>query len=126
MLPAHMAIDGGMSVPKDSEPAGAPAARIDHFLTVMYDTTNYGPPHAVTVRSSVGGWQDVPMTSVEAAGHAIWSVNLKAEPDQGPITVEFKLVLDGERWMAGWNRSATLGESDEVVHLDDGSVEWET
>jgi hypothetical protein len=110
---------------RDSEPAGAPEASIDRFLTVVYDTEAFGASHTVTVRDSLNGWEDRPMERVEVGGHTQWSANLRSPSDMGPVGVEFKLVLDGDRWMAGPNKSATTGESPTVVVLDDSSVVWE-
>lgn len=110
---------------KDSEPKGAPEARIDYFLTVVYDSTRDRPPRVVTARSTLSAWGDVPMTCLETDDHAIWSVNLQGTPDEGPVDVEFKLVLDGEHWTAGPNHSAKTAVPATVVLLDDNSVVWE-
>jgi hypothetical protein len=110
---------------KRSEGGGAPPAEVDHFLTVVYDSAQCRPPHTVTVRSSVSGWEDEPMTCLETDDHAIWSATLQAKPDQGPTAVEFKLVLDGEHWMAGQNQTGRLATPAEVIHFDDDTVAWE-
>lgn len=104
----------------DDGAAAAPPAQIDPFVTVIYDTTSYGPPHTVTLRHSANGWEDLPMTCVEADGRAIWSANVK-----GSGGVEFKLVLDGQRWMAGANQWATAAAPPAVARYDESTVFWE-
>jgi hypothetical protein len=78
---------------------------VDYHLIVSYVTTTAGPPHKVVVRDNIRGWVDVPMTAVEADG---------------------KLVLDGQHWMAGSNRSGTTATPETTLKLDDFSVEWES
>lgn len=109
----------------DSEPAGAPKARLDHYLTVVYDTEIYDGSHTVTVRDSVNGWIDVPMDHVGAGGHTQWTANIESPSDEGPVDVDYKLVLDGEHWMAGPNQSARTAVPPTVVLLDDSTVVWE-
>jgi hypothetical protein len=97
---------------------------VDYHLIVSYVTTTAGPPHKVVVRDNIRGWVDVPMTAVEADGKTTWSADLTTT--QGPAQVEFKLVLDGQHWMAGSNRSGTTATPETTLKLDDFSVEWES
>jgi hypothetical protein len=98
---------------------------LDYHLIVSYVTETAGPPHRIVLRDSIHGWIDVPMTARESNGQTTWSADLTSSLDQGPIQVEFKLVLDGERWMAGQNQLATTGAPEAKVELDDRSVKWE-
>jgi hypothetical protein len=101
------------------------AQDFDYHLIVSYVTETAGPPHKVVIRDNINGWVDVPMTAVEANGQTTWIADLKTSSDQGPTQVEFKLVLDDKRWMAGANQTGTTGTPEMALSLDDNSVTWE-
>jgi hypothetical protein len=94
-------------------------------LTIAYVTSEYGPPHTVTVRASMTDWADLEMTSVHGEHQTTWTADLTSDEDQGPVTVEFKLVLDGRYWMQGWNQTATTSRPPTILDYDDGMVTWE-
>src|SRR5271155_5372281 len=80
-----------------------------YILTVTYATMHYDGRHTVTVRADYHDWADVDMAHTELSGLSMWTTDLASPPDEGPVAIEFKLVLDGKYWMAGPNQRATTG-----------------
>jgi hypothetical protein len=95
-------------------------------LVVSYTTDTYGPPHSITVRDSAHDWADVVMSCTQSEGRAEWTADLVSPAGEGPIYIEFKLVLDGHTWMSGWNQSGTTDKPAAYLSYDDGSVVWES
>ncbi len=51
-----------------------------------------------------------------------WNAEIKSSDHEGPIDVEFKLVLDGHQWMTGWNQHGRTAHPRTELHYDDSSV----
>jgi hypothetical protein len=96
----------------------------EYTFQVTYETALFGPPHAVTIRSSTNEWNGTPMTPTEADDRTIWSGKIKSGSSE-PVAVEYKLVLDGERWQIGWNQQGVTATSPEGARFDDNNLAWE-
>ena len=93
-------------------------------LQVSYRTSRFGPPdHVVTIRVDRWDWQEGPMTPTEQDGET-WDWQIQVDFDQDPH-FEFKLFLDGEHWMAGWNQSGNATYPPLLMSYNDDNVVWE-
>jgi hypothetical protein len=63
--------------------------------TVRFITTSYAPPERVTLRTSSNNWSDVEGQYDNVRKE--WEFVLP--PEQFPANTEFKLMLNGSRWM---------------------------
>ena len=91
---------------------------------VTYETTLFGPPHTVTICSSANDWNCAPMTSTEGDERTVWSGEIKTASSEA-VAVEYKLVLDGERWQTGWNQQGVAATTSEGARFDDSNLAWE-
>ena len=105
---------------------GTAYAKGSKVLTITYVSVNYGATHSVTVRDSYHDWIDVEMGHTELGGRNTWTTDLVTPADEDPVRIEFKLVLDGQYWMSGWNQVGSTAHPAAVVDYDDSAVIWET
>ena len=113
------------SPPKRRKPAPRKKAlATEYTFQVTYETAQFGPPHTVTICSSTNDWKRTPMTPTEEDERTVWSGEIKAGSDE-PVAVEYKLVLDGERWQIGWNQRGVTATSPEAARFDDSNLAWE-
>jgi hypothetical protein len=96
----------------------------EYAFQVTYETALFGPPHTVTVCSSANDWHGTPMTPTQGDERTVWSGEVKTASDE-PVAVEYKLVLDGERWQTGWNQRGVTATTPEGAQFDDSSLAWE-
>jgi len=96
----------------------------EYAFQVNYETALFGPPHTVTICSSTSDWHGTPMTPTEGDERTVWSGEIKTGSSE-PVAVEYKLVLDGERWQDGWNQRGVTAASPEGARFDDSNLAWE-
>ncbi len=94
----------------------------EYRLRIVYSTTRYPPPdHTVILRTSQSDWEDVEMAWVEGA----WQAELRPAENEAALDVEFKFVLNGTRWMTGWNQQVRIEQPGSVVQFNDSNVQFE-
>jgi hypothetical protein len=116
-----------MAKAKDSGITAASSVEDESYhLTITYATKLFDGTHSVTVRDDYHDWADVEMAHTELNGRSVWTTDLVSSADDGPIRMEFKLVLDGGYWMSGWNQVGTTARPAAHLDYDDSTLQWET
>ena len=64
------------------------------------------------------------MTPTEGDERTVWSGEIKTASSEA-VAVEYKLVLDGERWQIGWNQQGVAATTPEGARFDDSNLAWE-
>ncbi|MGE3907807.1 MAG: GMC oxidoreductase [Chloroflexota bacterium] len=93
------------------------------MVTIRFTTTSYRPPHVVTIRTSVDGWENRDIPGVFEGDQ--WRFTLTDQSKYG-MPFQFKLVLDRTYWMAANDLTVDGSkQSDFSIDEQDAQVSFE-